>query len=769
MNFLCYPTLIGLFALLSSCGGGGGGSATVPVIGYVVDAPVEGLSYTCGGLSGTTGSDGSFSHDAGSACTFKIGNVTIGNFNAAPVDGIVTPHDLAGVSRNDPLNSSAVAIAQFLQSLDDGTGSGKIKIPASVVTALSAVPAQKIVDATPLSQNQLSTLVSTATGNTKTLVAASTAAANMNTYIQTTYPNLDTSKGAVAPTNPSSESKGNAPSFTSSLPTTLTATGSSTGFTATTDINATGYFVLLPATSKAPNKWQVIAGTDASNAAVTISGTLSMTGGSAASKTITGLAFDTAYKLYFVAVNASQASKVSEVATSSVTTAPEPKAPVLTGSIPSTLTQTQHATSFSLTSDVTAIGYWVVLPSTATAPTAAQIVEGKDVSGNSIALAGNAAMSGGTVKSFTLSGMSYGQTYKAYFVATNAADNTKITNILNATIALEYNPIRLIAFGDGFNAVNSSGFGVNTIQAIVGTDLPDDTVAGRLAYNRFGITLTNVSGSGVLDATKKGFSYAQGSARIQDANTPNGDSLDKQISNFLTSNSPNATDLFVISIGSLDIYDAYINNTTLAQPVATLVSAIKRLTDAGAKYVLVVYPPNIARTPWAIRKNSTERSAIQALSYDSGSSCLSFSCRTTLALNTEFPATSAHQPILVADLMGYSNLLTGTAGTSTVTFQGSAITTTGSGTLNTFPSYGVTNPDLPACYSVSTPPTSPLICDSSIANSSGGVNSGTTGWNNTAWDYKTSVFADNFYFTPFANRLFADYIYNVTFYRAGWR
>ncbi len=275
--------------------------------------------------------------------------------------------------------------------------------------------------------------------------------------------------------------------------------------------------------------------------------------------------------------------------------------------------------------------------------------------------------------------------------------------------------------------------------------------------------------SGFLDATKKGFSYAQGSARIQDASTPSGDSLDKQINNYLTSNSPIATDLFVISIGSLDIYDAYTNNTTLAQPVAALVSAVKRLTDAGAKYVLVLYPPNMARTPWAIRKNSSERSAIQALSYDSGTSCLSFSCRTTVALNTEFPATSAHQPILVADLMGYSNLVTGTAGTSTVTFQGSAITTTGSATLNTFPSYGVTNPDLPACYSVTTPPTSPLVCDSSIANSSGGVNSGTNGWNNTAWDYKTSVFADNFYFTPFANRLFADYIYNVTFYRAGWR
>lgn len=330
-------------------------------------------------------------------------------------------------------------------------------------------------------------------------------------------------------------------------------------------------------------------------------------------------------------------------------------------------------------------------------------------------------------------------------------------------------PDRVIAFGDGFNAVNASGYGLNTVQAVAGTDLPDDTIAGRLAYNRYGITLTSASGSGVLDATKKGFSYAQGLARIQDAATTSGDSLEKQIANFLTANKPGAKDLFIISAGSLDIYDAFTNNTTLASPVSALITAIKRLTDAGAKYVLIVYPPNMARTPWAVRKTTDERSAVQALSYDTGTSCTSFSCRTTIALNLEFPATSSHQPILLADLMGYSNLVTGTRGTSTVTFQGASTTTTGTGTLNTFPTYGVTNPDLPACYTVTTPPTSPLLCATTTANAAGGVNTGTNGWTNTAWDFKASVFADNFYFTPFANRLYADYIFNVTMFRAGWR
>ena len=338
-------------------------------------------------------------------------------------------------------------------------------------------------------------------------------------------------------------------------------------------------------------------------------------------------------------------------------------------------------------------------------------------------------------------------------------------------------PDRVIAFGDGFNAVDAAGYGVTTVRGVAGTDLPDDTIAGRLAYSRYGITLANVSGTGLLDATKKGFSYAHGLARIQDTATPGGvDSVEKQIGNFLTANKPGEKDLFIITAGGLDIYDASRNNTSLASPVTSLVAAIKRLTDAGAKYVLIVYPPNMARTPWGVRKASAARQAVQDLSYDTGTTCTSFSCRTTIALNLQYPATSSHQPILLADLMGYSNLITGTAGTSTVTYRTISETTTGTGTLNTFTSYGVANPDLPACFNVVTnqaapftPPAATLTCDYRISDNNNGVNTGANGWNGGAWNYTNSVFADNFYFTPFANRLYADYIFNVTMFRAGWR
>lgn len=434
------PLIIVLF--LASCGGGGGGSAVPPVVGYVVDSPVEGLSYTCGALTGTTGSDGSFLHDAGAACTFKIGNVTIGAFNSAPTDGVITPHDLAGVSRGDSLNTSAVAIAQFLQSLDDGSGSGKIKIPSSVVSALSSVPAQKIVDGTTtLTQSALTNLVSTATGNSKTLVSAATAGAAMNSYIQTKYPDLDVNKGSAASSGSSSSSSSSttfsAPSLTASPPKSLTAVLNTVGLTATTDVAAIGYYVVLPATASAPNKWQIVAGTDSSNNAASLFGSFNMTGGSAATQTITGLSFSTDYKVYFVAANASQTSKMTEVATSTVSIGAEPATPKLSTTATSYTTKTSLA-NISITSDQNGTLYWILVSSTAQSPSSSNIIDGKDATGAVVTKSGNSAISSGTASTIALSNLEYGTAYKYYAVATNVADAKKISSVTSADVVVNY-------------------------------------------------------------------------------------------------------------------------------------------------------------------------------------------------------------------------------------------------------------------------------------------------------------------------------------------
>jgi len=182
-----------LFACLTlgACGGGGGGSttpattpATTPLTGYVVDAPIQGLSYTCGTLTGMTGADGSFQHDAGATCTFKIGNVTLGSISTFPSDGVISPYELAGVSRTDALNANALAIAQFLQSLDDGSKPGQLTIPASATAALSnVIPTSIVSGSTALGQSQLTTLVATASNNAKTLVSAAAAGSALTSYL----------------------------------------------------------------------------------------------------------------------------------------------------------------------------------------------------------------------------------------------------------------------------------------------------------------------------------------------------------------------------------------------------------------------------------------------------------------------------------------------------------------------------------------------------------------------------------------------------------
>ncbi|MBS4095790.1 MAG: hypothetical protein KGZ83_03010, partial [Sulfuricella sp.] len=68
-------------------------------------------------------------------------------------------------------------------------------------------------------------------------------------------------------------------------------------------------------------------------------------------------------------------------------------------------------------------GYWVVLPDTANAPSATQIKNGQDDSGNAVALKGNVAMASGIATQFSLTGLTQNTSYKAYLVATDLAGN----------------------------------------------------------------------------------------------------------------------------------------------------------------------------------------------------------------------------------------------------------------------------------------------------------------------------------------------------------
>ncbi len=138
--------LVCLSLLLLACGGGGGGGGTgvAPLVGQFIDDPVSGLAFVCTGAPGTpsttgiTNAQGQFNFLQGQSCVFKVGNVTLGAAITIPSDGKVTPQDVAGVTRSATTAPSAVAIAQFLQSLDEKTESEKIVISSKSREALNA-------------------------------------------------------------------------------------------------------------------------------------------------------------------------------------------------------------------------------------------------------------------------------------------------------------------------------------------------------------------------------------------------------------------------------------------------------------------------------------------------------------------------------------------------------------------------------------------------------------------------------------------------------
>jgi GDSL-like Lipase/Acylhydrolase len=314
------------------------------------------------------------------------------------------------------------------------------------------------------------------------------------------------------------------------------------------------------------------------------------------------------------------------------------------------------------------------------------------------------------------------------------ASGTLVTqNISSPTVVCKFSPSRVIAFGDDLSTVDANGYGTYTVN----TSETNTTVASRLA-SKYGLVLRAIPSASSVVPAGESYSYATGFGDSASTAT--------QINNFLSSNTPQSSDLFVITIGREDIMAATATFNTQSIDIATttLTNAVKSLTNSGAKHVLVVNPINVARTPLVLTGfYSSYASNAQALSYDTGTSCLSFTCLLTTKLNSAFPASASYQPVLLADLMSYFNLITGTVNTASV---------------NTFLSYGVANPDVYVCINIV-----PFSC--SISS----VTTGTSSFNGSSWDYTNSIFAGPYLLTPFAQRLLADYIYEYIFYRAGWR
>lgn len=107
--------LLMMIPFLASCGGGDSDNdeSNGVLIGRMVDAGVQNLTYITDTQSGTTGSNGSFSYKPGETVLFSIGDAQLPSVKAAP---LVTPLELGRAT--DVIDPTVTNILIFLQSLD---------------------------------------------------------------------------------------------------------------------------------------------------------------------------------------------------------------------------------------------------------------------------------------------------------------------------------------------------------------------------------------------------------------------------------------------------------------------------------------------------------------------------------------------------------------------------------------------------------------------------------------------------------------------------
>ena len=135
-------SMVCIVGVIVGCGSSGSPmTVKTEVVGYngfLVDSPVSGASWSCGGVSGITGADGGFGTcPVGSEVTFRVGNLVLG-VSEPTEDLIFTTQDLVGVARDKTDNGDAIKLATLLLSMDfDGDPSNGIQITTGAIAELN--------------------------------------------------------------------------------------------------------------------------------------------------------------------------------------------------------------------------------------------------------------------------------------------------------------------------------------------------------------------------------------------------------------------------------------------------------------------------------------------------------------------------------------------------------------------------------------------------------------------------------------------------------
>ncbi|MDB5860001.1 MAG: esterase-like protein [Ramlibacter sp.] len=284
------------------------------------------------------------------------------------------------------------------------------------------------------------------------------------------------------------------------------------------------------------------------------------------------------------------------------------------------------------------------------------------------------------------------------------------------TVASQFAPARVVAFGDGMADLGQNGKRYTINDGSVG----NWTEVISLGY------VKNISAS-----ASGGLSYATGNARVVlkpdaagNAATP---TVAEQIDTFLAANTPTATDLVLINAGISDVIvqgKAVIDGTqtqdaavaAVEQAGRDLAAQVRRVVNAGATHVVVVGAYNLGRSVWA--KETSQADLLQTLSGRFNDQMLV----TIVDLGAK---------VLYVDSALYYNLVTSSPA-----------------------SYSISEVMAYACTSVDPGP--------GIGTGTGQVNSNlcTTDTLLSGIDRSTYLFADRIYPTPRGQQLFGDYATN---------
>jgi outer membrane lipase/esterase len=305
-----------------------------------------------------------------------------------------------------------------------------------------------------------------------------------------------------------------------------------------------------------------------------------------------------------------------------------------------------------------------------------------------------------------------------------AASAALLAGCGSSSIESALTPARFVSFGDAFSDVGQSGskYTVN--------DGSTNNWSQQMVGD-FGLSLTLAPSSG------GGLSYARGNARVNTTPDAAGNSstltVKQQVDAFLASNTIGGNDVMIVQGGISDIVAemAAVNagTETTAQMLANLTQAgtdlgaqVRRLVQAGAKYVVVVGAYNLGRSPWAT-------------AIGQGAFLTSASSQFNNALLVSIVDLGANA--LYIDAAYYLNLVTGLPGSYSLTDASSVMCTS----VDPGPGIGIGANQVNSA-----------LCNTSTITS--GLN------------YNLYAFADQIYLTPVVQRLFGDYAYGRL--RARW-